>query len=62
MLSLNNATLSQIDALPTVGFSDPILSYFSALRFNFDSVRMLKEGYESVICISLDAPFIVLIR
>ncbi|KAF8467587.1 cytochrome P450, partial [Russula ochroleuca] len=36
-----------LDAIPTVGFSDPILSYFSALRFNFDSVRMLKEGYES---------------
>jgi hypothetical protein len=36
-----------LDAIPTVGFSDPILSYFSALRFNFDSVRMLKEGYEN---------------
>jgi len=35
-----------LDAIPTVGFSDPILSYFSALQFNFDSVRMLKEGYE----------------
>jgi hypothetical protein len=35
-----------LDAIPTVGFSDPILSYFSALQFNFDGVRMLKEGYQ----------------
>ncbi|KAF8504637.1 cytochrome P450 [Russula emetica] len=38
---------SRLEAIPTVGFSDPILSYFSALRFFFDGVRMLKEGYES---------------
>ncbi|KAH9169609.1 cytochrome P450 [Lactarius sanguifluus] len=37
---------SQLRAIPTVGFSDPILSYLSFLRFNFDGVRMLKEGYE----------------
>jgi len=37
-----------LDAIPTVGFSDPILSYFSALRFNFDGVRMLKEGYQKL--------------
>ncbi|KAI0001032.1 cytochrome P450 [Russula vinacea] len=36
-----------LDAIPTVGFSNPILSYFSALRFFFDGVGMLKEGYES---------------
>ncbi|KAF8467570.1 cytochrome P450 [Russula ochroleuca] len=35
-----------LDAIPTVGFSDPILSYFSALHFIFDGVRMLKEGYQ----------------
>ncbi|KAF8467591.1 cytochrome P450 [Russula ochroleuca] len=35
-----------LDAIPTVGFSDPILSYFSALRFYFDGVRMFKDGYE----------------
>ncbi|KAF8467566.1 cytochrome P450 [Russula ochroleuca] len=35
-----------LDAIPTVGFSDPILSYFSTLRFFFDGVRMLKEGYQ----------------
>ncbi|KAI0284729.1 cytochrome P450 [Russula brevipes] len=35
-----------LNAIPTVGFSDRILSYFSALQFNFDGVRMLKEGYE----------------
>jgi hypothetical protein len=61
-LSLNNATLSQLDAIPTVGFSDPILSYFSALRFYFDGVRMFKDGYEKVICFSLDAPFLVSTR
>jgi len=42
-------TCSQLDAIPTVGFSDPILSYFSALKLNFDGVRMLQEGYEKVI-------------
>ncbi|KAF8491191.1 cytochrome P450 [Russula emetica] len=35
-----------LNAIPTIGLSDPILSYFSALQFNFDGVRMLKEGYE----------------
>ncbi|KAI9436537.1 cytochrome P450 [Lactarius psammicola] len=33
-------------AIPTVGFSDPILSYLSSLRYNFDGIRMLREGYE----------------
>ncbi|KAI0000302.1 cytochrome P450 [Russula vinacea] len=41
-----NVSCSQLDAIPTVGFSDPILSYFSTLRFFFDCVRILKEGYE----------------
>ncbi|KAH9975542.1 cytochrome P450 [Lactifluus volemus] len=35
-----------LSAIPTVGFSDPILSYISAVQFNFDGFRMLKEGYE----------------
>ncbi|KAF8270427.1 cytochrome P450 [Lactarius quietus] len=35
-----------LDAIPTVGFSDPILSYFSALRFKLNGVPMLKYGYE----------------
>ncbi|KAI0002413.1 cytochrome P450 [Russula compacta] len=35
-----------LDAIPTVGFSDPILSYFSAIRYTFDGIRVLKEGYE----------------
>ncbi len=39
---------SQLDAIPTVGFSDPILSYLSALRFNLDGLPMLKYGYEKV--------------
>ncbi|KAF8471577.1 cytochrome P450 [Russula ochroleuca] len=37
---------TMLDAIPTVGFSDPILSYLSAVQFNFDGVRMLKDGYE----------------
>ncbi|KAF8488648.1 cytochrome P450 [Russula emetica] len=36
----------RLDAIPTAGFSDPILSYFSAAQFTFDGIRMLKEGYE----------------
>ena len=43
----------QLNAIPTAGFSDPILSYFSAAQFTFDGIRMLKEGYEKVICLSL---------
>jgi len=39
----------QLRAIPTVGFSDPILSYLSFLRYNFDGIRMLREGYEKVI-------------
>ncbi|KAH9954865.1 cytochrome P450 [Russula dissimulans] len=45
-----------LDAIPTVGFSDPILSYFSALKFNFDGIRMLKEGYEKVVPLPLNLP------
>jgi hypothetical protein len=47
-LSLNDFTLPQLNAIPTIGLSDPILSYFSAFQFYFDGVRMLKEGYEKV--------------
>jgi hypothetical protein len=54
-LSLN-VTRFQLDAIPTVGFSDPILSYFSALRFIFDGTRMLKKGYEKVTSRSLYPP------
>jgi hypothetical protein len=49
MLSMNNGYVYQLDAIPTVGFRDPILSYFSALRFSFDDRPMLREGYEKVI-------------
>ena len=42
----------KLDVIPTVGFSDPILSYFSAYNFIFRNTLMLKEGYEKV-CISL---------
>ena len=46
---MNNGYVYQLDIIPTVGFSDPILSYFSALRFSVDGVRMLREGYKKVI-------------
>ena len=39
----------QLDAIPTIGFSDPILSYLSSLKFYFNGIPMLKEGYEKVI-------------
>ncbi|KAI9434914.1 cytochrome P450 [Lactarius psammicola] len=35
-----------LEAIPTVGFSDPILSYLSALCFNLDGLPMFKDGYE----------------
>ncbi|KAH9047275.1 cytochrome P450 [Lactarius hengduanensis] len=35
-----------LEVIPTVGFSDPILSYFSALRFIFGGLPRLKYGYE----------------
>ena len=38
----------QLDAIPTVGFSNPILSYLSALRFKLHGIAMLKYGYENV--------------
>ncbi|KAH9036363.1 cytochrome P450 [Lactarius pseudohatsudake] len=36
-----------LNAIPTVGFSDPILSYYSALRFNINGLPMLQYGYEN---------------
>ncbi len=44
---------SQLEAIPTVGFSDPILSYLSAIRFNLDGLPMLQYGYEKVNALSL---------
>ena len=38
----------QLAVIPTVGFSDPLLSYFSALRLIFNGLPMLKYGYEKV--------------
>lgn len=38
----NSGSLNQI---PTVGYSWPILSYWSAIRFLFDGKAMLEEGY-----------------
>jgi hypothetical protein len=45
---LNNVSRFQLSAIPTVGFSDPILSYLSIVRYTFYGDRMLKNGYEKV--------------
>jgi hypothetical protein len=37
-----------LDAIPAVGFSDPILSYLSALRFHLNSTPMLEYGHKKV--------------
>jgi hypothetical protein len=42
----------QLDAIPTVGFSNPILSYISALRFKLHGIPMLKDGYDKVNALS----------
>ena len=55
-VSLNNVTCFQLDAIPTVGFSDSILSYLSAFQYSYDGVRMLRDGYEKVLCPSLYFP------
>ena len=47
---LNNVPRSQLSVIPTVGFSDPILSYLSVVQYTFDGDRMLKNGYEKAIC------------
>src|SRR6266849_6450248 len=54
--NLNNHPRLQLNAIPTIGFSIPILTYLSAVRFTFDGVRMLDEGYKKVICLLLFAP------
>ena len=46
----------QLDAIPTIGFSDPILSYLSSLQFYYNGIPMLKEGYEKVICLTSYVP------
>jgi hypothetical protein len=57
-LFLIDFTHPQLNAIPTIGLSDPILSYFSALQFSFDGVRMLKEGYEKVNFLALYVRFL----
>jgi len=43
-----------LDAIPTVGYSDPILSYLSAFRYNLvNGAPMLIKGYHQV---GIDAP------
>jgi hypothetical protein len=51
---LDEHPFSQLNAIPTVGFSDPILSYFSALKLNLGGGGILKEGYEKVIHLALN--------
>ncbi|KAH9063634.1 cytochrome P450 [Lactarius vividus] len=43
--TLRTVTTLLLRVIPTVGFSNPILSYLSFFRFYFDSFRVLKEGY-----------------
>jgi hypothetical protein len=39
----------QLNAIPTIGYSDPFFSYFSAFRYTFiDASPMVKLGYEKV--------------
>ncbi|KAA1468096.1 cytochrome P450 [Dentipellis sp. KUC8613] len=46
ILKWYRARNSRLDFIPTVGFSNPILSYISAYKYVFDSVRMMQEGYD----------------
>ncbi|KIY45805.1 cytochrome P450 [Fistulina hepatica ATCC 64428] len=39
---------SQLNAIPTIGFSWPIFSYISAIRFVINGNAMIHEGYEKV--------------
>ena len=52
MLFLNNLSFFQLDAIPTIGFSDPIFSYLSSLQFYFNCIPKLREGYEKVILLT----------
>ena len=54
--TLNNVKRFYLDAIPTVGFSDPILLYWSALLYYLDCIHMLKEGYEKLTCLTSYAP------
>jgi hypothetical protein len=48
----------QLDAIPTVGYSGPILSYLSAFRYNFfDGRTMIKQGYEKVLALASSVYF-----
>ena len=48
LAALDEHTCPQLNAIPTIGFSDRILSYFTALKMIFDRGHMIKEGYEKV--------------
>lgn len=41
-------TLSQLNHIPTIGPSTPILSYLGAYRFVYEAKEMLNEGYMKV--------------
>ncbi|KAI0320025.1 cytochrome P450 [Amylostereum chailletii] len=40
--------LSGLNAIPTVGYSDPILSYITAFRFLFHADELILEGYSKL--------------
>ncbi|KAF5332161.1 hypothetical protein D9611_008152 [Ephemerocybe angulata] len=38
----------KLDHIPTIGFSDPILSYWSALQFLIDPPGFIRKGWETI--------------
>ncbi|KAF5332141.1 hypothetical protein D9611_008153 [Ephemerocybe angulata] len=38
----------KLDHIPSIGFSDPILSYWSALQFLIDPIGFLRRGWETI--------------
>lgn len=47
-VSVNQTYSLQLDHIPTVGYSAPFLSFFSALRFLFSGREIVEEGYHRV--------------
>jgi hypothetical protein len=40
--------IQQVDEIPTVGFSNPLLSYITAFQYVINSRKMIEEGYNKV--------------
>ena len=39
---------AQLDAIPTIGYSNSLLSYITAVRYLFDGRKLTQEGYDKV--------------